>query len=819
MKRTLLILNVLALFSLALIAPNTNHDRIVDKLQNYVSDFPQEKLYLHLDKPYYSNNEDLWFKAYLVDAFNPSLPPVSDVVEVELINEQLEVVERRKIKLQNQGGAGHIYLPDNLEPGKYALRAYTNWSRNFDQSFLFTKTFEVISAYNPDEQGSSQTSSSNDFDLAFFPEGGELINGVPTIIGFKALNTSGLGIDVEGQIIDQDGYVVTSIKSIAKGMGRFILTPQANQSYTARINYQGKTQAFNLPEAQKTGYSIKATHSFASENVILGVYAKGTSLEGGLLLGHQNGKEFLRVVNGSKGLSASIDKADFPTGICQLTFFDGNGVPRSERIITVNLPETSDEINIEGSKNYRKRDKVSLTLSSLTEQNSVEDFQNLSLSITPREQILIHPLQQNIRNFLLLSSDLKGHIEDPEFYFSGKKEAYQLLESLMLTQGWRRFNWDEVLNGEDQNFNYLPERSITIQGQISNKANGSNPVQGKVSLSVMNEEFLFLESETDENGQFFFEDVEFYDSTKLLFEGKRIVEKTGKEKGNVYVQLLPEEPLAVNDINFADRSHDTDRIASFLKQREKINQIDQAFNFDENEFVVLEEVAVEAVNEVAIQKNFKEYGMLYQKPNNRLIMDSIQAAITGVSIFDVIQGRIPGVRVFGAFPNQTITIRSAASLRGDTEGPMFLLDGVPVDAGTISTMAPTDVEFVDVLRGPRTTIYGPQAFGGIFAVYTKRGRGRNAREYVQPKNILRVTYPGFSVAKEFYAPSYDIIDYTAGKPDYRSTLYWNPNIMVKNDTTSVSFYTSDQEGVFDIILEGITSEGKPVYKRDVLYVE
>ena len=120
MKRTLLIINVLALFSLALIAPNSNHDQIVEKLQTYVREFPQEKLYLHLYKPYYSNNEYLWFKAYLVHAFNPYLPPVSEVVEVELINEQLEVIERRKLKLKNQGGAGHIYLPDNLEPGKYA---------------------------------------------------------------------------------------------------------------------------------------------------------------------------------------------------------------------------------------------------------------------------------------------------------------------------------------------------------------------------------------------------------------------------------------------------------------------------------------------------------------------------------------------------------------------------------------------------------------------------------------------------------------------------------------------------------------------------
>lgn len=816
MKRTLFLINLFALFSLALISPNANHDKIVEKLRTYVSDFPQEKLYLHLDKPYYSNNEDLWFKAYLVDAFNPTLPPVSDVIEVELINEGLEIVERRKIKLENQGGAGHIFLSDTLIPGKYALRAYTNWSRNFDEAFLFSKSFEVLSTYNQQAKAVPVDQSTR-FDVAFFPEGGELVHGVPTIIGFKALNQQGLGIDVEGQVIDQDGYVVTSVKSIDKGMGRFILTPQANQSYEALFNHQGHTFTFDLPQAQKAGYSIKATHSFASKKVILGVYAKGEKLDGGLLLGHQNGREFLRVVSGSRGLSANVDKTDFPEGICQLTFFDGEGVPRSERIITVNLPKTEERVKINGLKTYGKRDKVSLTLAGMLEEDTNEVFQNLSMSITPRDQVLIHPFQENIKNFLLLSSDLKGHIEDPEFYFSETKEAYDLMESLMLTQGWRRFRWEDVLNGENQAFGFLPERNITIQGQISNKANGKSGVKGKVSLSIMNEQFTYLESTTNENGQFIFEEIAFYDSTQLLLEGTRILEKNGKEKNNVYVQLLPNPSLPVTDINFTDQSHDKDRITAFIQQQGKINQIDRAFNFDDD-VVVLDEVAIEATNQVAIQKDFKEYGMIYNEPNDRLVLDSIQAAITGLSIFDAMQSRIPGLRILGAYPNQTIIIRTTAGLNGRSVPPLFLLNGVPVNASVISTISPTDVAFIDVLRGTKATIFGPQAFGGVLAVYMKTGARTQPKEIV-PKNTLRVTHPGFSVAREFYSPNYDVIDYTAGKPDYRSTLYWNPDILVKNDTASISFYTSDQRGVFDIILEGITSSGKPVHSKEVMYIE
>ncbi len=817
MRRIVTIMSLMAVISIALKQIPATHEEIVQKLKAYTQNFPQEKLYLQLDKPYYSNNEDLWVKAYLVDAFNPSLPPVSNVIDVELINEKQEVVAQRKIKLENQGGAGHIFLPDTLKPGKYALQAYTNWSRNFDESFLFTKTFEILDTYN-EESGSISTIESSEIDVAFFPEGGELIYGVPTIIGFKALDHRGLGIEIEGQVLNQDGYVATSIKTLAKGMGRFILTPQHNQSYTSSFIYQGETHTFNLPEIKKTGYAIKATHSYESEKVILGVYAKGVSLEGGFLLGHQNGQEFLRIFTGSKGLSANINKADFPAGICQLTFFDGDGIPRSERIVTVNLPTVKETIKLGGIETYSKREKVDLKLGQVSDSNQQWDYQNLSISITPRDQILIHPLQQNIRNFLQLSSDLKGHIEDPEFYFGGTKGSYELLENLMLTQGWRRFKWEEVLSEDDQLFDFLPERSLTFQGQISNNSSGRNPVRGKVQLSIMDEAFSFLESETNEKGQFLFDGIEFYDSTQLLFEGKRIIGRNGKEKDNVFVQISPKVPLPFREIDFSDQSYNKERIASFLKQRGKINQIDQAFTLDDD-LIILDEVQIEAVDEVALQKDFKEYGMLYKQPSNRLVLDSIPGTLTGISIFDYLQGRIPGIRILGPYPNQTIAIRTTSNLRGNLAPPLFLVDGVPVDAGVISSMSPSDVVFIDILRGPKTTIYGPQAFGGVLAVYTKNGAGANLKPYVPPKNTLKIIHPGFSVAKEFYTPNYDVVDYSAAKPDYRSTLYWNPNILIQQDTVSLAFYTSDQEGVFDIIIEGITSSGDPVYKREVMYIE
>ena len=152
MKRILSIVSLSSLISLALTLAPAGQEEVIEKLEAYVNNFPQEKVYLHLDKPYYTTGQDIWFKAYLVDAFDPSIAPLSKVVEVELIDTSLKVLERRKIKLNQQGGAGHFVLPDSLAAGDYTLRAYTNWNRNFDEAFFFSKTIQVFNGRNEQSQ-------------------------------------------------------------------------------------------------------------------------------------------------------------------------------------------------------------------------------------------------------------------------------------------------------------------------------------------------------------------------------------------------------------------------------------------------------------------------------------------------------------------------------------------------------------------------------------------------------------------------------------------------------------------------------------------
>ena len=784
---------------------------IVQKLATYVNTFPQEKVYLHLDKPYYSTQEDLWFKAYIVSAFDPEIPPLSEIVEVDLLDPTGYVVANQKIKLRQQGGAGHFYLSDTLPPGTYSIRAYTRWNLNFEESLLFTKSFRLL---DPRISSSTDLMHESTVKLSFFPEGGDLLANVPTIVGFKAVNNAGLGVETEGQVLDESGKVITSFKSIKAGMGKFIIVPASEKKYTARITHEGKSISFSLPEVKNSGYVIKATHSFKSKQVILGVYGTHVNLDGGFLLGHQNGKEFLRVLTGSKGISAIITKTDFSDGICHLTFFDGKGIPRSERILVVRLPSSVSPIELKGSKIYNKRDQVSLRVKPTKLEGTA--FLNLSVSITPKAEVIVPEFGQNIKNYLWLTSDLKGPIEDPEYYFSATSNAYNALEALMLTQGWRRFVWEDVLQVDNLTIDYLPQKSLTIEGKITSSIRKSKGVQGKVSLSIIDEDFSFLESETNEQGEFLFENIEIYDSAHLILEGKRIA-RNKELKSDVTLSLFSDD-LPVFSTGGVPSYSATTEIEPYLDRMAQNLEIDSAFRLDES-VIILDEVEIEGVDETKRIEDFRKYGMLYGTPSNRLVMDSVNAAITGLSIFDVVQSRIPGVRVVGGFPNQAVIIRTPSSFSGGNQQAFYLLDGVPVDASTMGSVSPEDVAFIDVLKGPRTNIYGPQAFNGVFAVYTKRGTSRNSARVPASKNILKVAYQGFSVAKEFYAPDYSIQSYASAKPDYRTTLYWNPEITVTQDTAIIEFFTSDQTGTFDLILEGITATGEPIYLRDEILVK
>ncbi|MEO6497490.1 MAG: hypothetical protein ABIN95_00690, partial [Mucilaginibacter sp.] len=221
--------------------------KIATQLDKWLDEQPQEKIHLHLDKPYYAVGEDIWFKAYVTAGSDHRLSALSGILNVELINDRDSIKQSIKIPLTSGLGWGDLNLADTLKEGNYRIRAYTNWMRNAGDEFIYSRRLSVWPASpigpqdparpNPNTTfGRAQAVAASRPDVQFFAEGGDLIEGLPAVVAFKATDASGRSLSVRGQLLNaQNAVVVPSFSSRHAGMGRFAFVPGAGQHYHARL--------------------------------------------------------------------------------------------------------------------------------------------------------------------------------------------------------------------------------------------------------------------------------------------------------------------------------------------------------------------------------------------------------------------------------------------------------------------------------------------------------------------------------------------------------------------------------------------------------
>lgn len=278
---------------------------IVDRLAEYVATYWQEKVYLHFDKPYYSSGETLWYQSYLVNAVSHRPGGRSSLLYVELLDPNNEMMERHRLRVEDGLAHNGFVLPDSLPSGNYRVRAYTNWMRNFDEAYFFNRSFPVwavdSTAIGETLQQELQTEEETFvyenqrslIDLQFFPEGGELIDGLVSLVAFKAVGPDGQSIDVRGTIVNQNQQAVAQFDTHHLGMGGFILKPTHGEFYTARVDLQGVALEFPFPPVQSQGYALRVGHHSQRDQVKITVHGnQGLDVAGGQVIAHQRGVAF-----------------------------------------------------------------------------------------------------------------------------------------------------------------------------------------------------------------------------------------------------------------------------------------------------------------------------------------------------------------------------------------------------------------------------------------------------------------------------------------------------------------------------------------------
>lgn len=770
--------------------------RIFEALQQFTYRYPQQKIFLHLDKPVYQGGDNLWIKAYLVNGTDHTPDTISTNLYVELISPFQTRVQIKRFQIKRGFGVGDFVLSDTLPEGLYQIRAFTSWMLNFDADFFFTQNFQV---FNPGykklisprqarenmRELENREKQAEAFDIQFMPEGGDLVNGLESVVGFKAVSQTGMGIAVEGLLVDDQGNTVTSFNSGAKGMGTFLLTPGKDRKYFAVFPDRDKGKRVALPQALPTGLVMRVEDRPDTTRIWLRSNRPPTAdpvASEVILVGQIGGRiyyrEIVRLIDGQA--YTAFSKANYPEGIMQITAFSGRGEPQAERLVFINHMNFMyirysvwDTLTEEGRKT-----SVDITTTDL-EGKPIRA--NISLVVTREQTAELPQNRDNIISNLLLASDLKGFIEDPQDYFTDQSPAtHAALDLLMLTQGWRRFDWNLILAGEYPRIRFLEERGLTVFGQITRDFFDIPLKNARVQLSVMDAYNDVFTQQTNEKGYFIFNNLVYYDTVSMKIEAWR---PSGRR--NLVIVLPEEKP---NEVKKRQGNY---QLTTASERDNKVYRTERAVEARE---------AFQEEQERLKEERESQLSALYGEPDYVLRSDDFPEGSR--DILEVMKGRVPGVNIVG---NQ-VYVRGINSLSGNNQ-PLFLIDGVPTsDVESVRSIPVEDIDRVEVLKGPSASIYGVRGANGVIAIYTKRGQ-------FMRRGVIEFDMLGYNRPRQFYQPRYEPAD----EPRSNYTLVWVPVIITDpSGRARVDFDKPAIPGDYRFVLQGISYVGHAGYGESVI---
>ena len=810
--RSLLLLNKSLLFgwiSLCCfsLCAQSNSELLIERFNQYQKETPVEKVYLHTNREAFSLGDTLWFSVYLVDGKSHLPGTVSRLVYTELISPEDAIVSTLPVRTDSLGRAmGHFAFTDSMMAGDYQLRAYTNYQRNFSEHYLFQKPIKVVTRLSSQKEYNPVDERLPELQLQLFPEGGELVADLVNFVAFKGTDQTGLPINLSGQVVDDQGNVIAEFESTHDGMGKFQLSPKIGVRYACVYTFEGVSFSTPLPRIQENGYTLNTRRT--TEKLYITVQSNGQSFDNTFLLLHQRGV-LLQVIAARPGdtyIYTAIEQLTLPEGIIHATFFDAEKNARLERLI---YHEKNDQesslvnISIEEAE-LSTRSKQHLNMLPAVGQPAAY----LSTTVVPAS--VFEPLWHDIRSYLLFTSDLTGYIHRPAYYTDiSNEKRLDHIDLLMMTNGWRRFDWEQVSRGQLPEIKYFVQVGFTIEGEVSGYVNRNRKIETDLYLSFLEKPDFIMEAHSNTDGRFWFDGLLVEDSltafvkTQSANENKR---KKDKANSSTYLEIFDRTAPDVLKLYPPITLLNDDGIRS---RGEELFDIQSAYG---DNVVILDEISVEDKID-PFQDPFSIDVKPYKSPDQRVIMDSLPGGVVQyTNMFDVIRAWIPGVQVLGVYPNQTAIIRGMTTFTGSNEAT-FLFNGIQVDAQYISNVNPQNISYIDVLKGSKAAIYGNGGSNGVIAMYSRQGSN------IPPMNEDPLgfrTFPmyGFFAPRQFYVPDYNRpTEREKVMPDYRSTLYWNPDIRVEGNAQQFEFFTSDEKGVFYVLTEGINVDGQLL--RDV----
>lgn len=714
-----------------------------------------ESIYVHTDKETYFPGEILWFKIYAVQTDDLTPVKTSSVAYLDLLDSKGLSVLQNKIETgPATRNGGSVFIPQRLTSGTYTLTGSTRMAnRSFSKKIVILNPFAVIDTLN--------LPSKNTYTLKLFPEGGTLVKGIESRVGYKISDAFGKG--VKASLTLPDG---TTAVSNNMGIGSFKVTPGSGMKVKVTLP-DGQQLEQALPAAAEAGYVLNAEDKGDQYlvKVASGAHRAGEMLT---LVTESPGRKQVKhpVTLSSAGTAVySLSRAQLTEGTSRLTLLRGDGgLPLAERIL-FRAPQKSLRLKLALNKDtFLTRREITLSLNQITQDARLTA--DISVSVKKIDDIQ-RPADENIGSYLYLRKDLAGEIENPDYYFSDIEKRKTDLDNLLLTHGWRKFKNPE---GEAE------ERYHLIRIRFNDKATGAPQAGREAILSVPVRAPMIYTAITDEEGV-----ASFW--VKNMFGTQNLATRltTGELSHAEILRSRPEAECASSspeDISgisqksyneyainvqveniFSGKNRTSYLRPSNLDSIPFFGKADVRYRLDDyTRFVVMEEVLREYVREVNVRKNRNDFHLR--------ALDAFR------SVF---------------FNND----------------PLILLDGIPVpNANDIMAYDPLKVENIDVVTG--RFFIGKNTYDGIVSFSTYKG---SLEGYTLDPSFNVFTYEGLQPEREFYSPEVSSI---SSIPDNRTVLYWHPRLTLSGEKNqSVTFSSSDLAGEYLVDVQGIDSSGKP----------
>ncbi|GAA4031432.1 hypothetical protein GCM10022409_14570 [Hymenobacter glaciei] len=760
-------------------APADSLDRIGRQVRRHEQRDPHEKLFLHLDRPVYLSGETMWFSVYAADGTTARPLPLSSVAYVEVLDTKHQPVLQGKVALREATGQGSFVLPAALPAGRYTVRAYTSWMRNFGPDTYFHTAVTVINTFTASGTAAKDSATA---DVQFFPEGGNLVRGLRSRVAFKVTDKAGRGVAATGKVLNQRGAVVATFQTLHRGMGSFAFTPAVGtDAYTAVVLLpNGQPVTRPLPRVFDQGYVLHLEQPDPA-HLTLTVSANPATNATVYLLGHSRQQvamaKRLILVNGQGTLA--VDPSTLLDGVSHFTVFTGAQQPVCERLY-FRAPQRTLAIAARADKpQYSAREKVQVQVSAADQQTPLAA--NLSMAVYRLDSLNTTPLP-GIDRSLWLTSELAGTVEDPDYYFTANSPtALEATDNLLLTQGWSRFKWEDVLAATPKPMEFRPEpHGLVARAQLAQAGSGQPRPNVTTFLASPSLVTRLSNARSNDRGIVQFELADFSGPRDLVLQADPSQDSTSR------LTLL--DPFSARYASTAGPAVGVlPRFERDYTRRHLQAQVQQAFAGKYRS-----RFAVEPVDSLPF----------FGRPSESYLLDKFTRFKT---MEEVMREYVPGVLVRISKGNYHLLVVDKVNKTVLENNPMVLLDGVPVfNMNKIMAINPLKIRKLEVVDS--RYFHGSSMYDGIVNLSTYKG---DLEGFELDPRVLVQQYEGVQRQREFYAPRYDTPQSTQSRlPDLRNLLYWNPAIRTTaTGVVPLEFYTGDQAGRYLVVLQGLAANG------------